>query len=118
MLALKDINFFGLFALKKNVDASIIPSNDAFVGIVFRCWVAFTKETKTPVFERHTALLIVVKAPMFLRANFFERRSEFSFEVFKFHVCKPMAPRLPLLPISPVLLSLRASPLVPPDSYS
>jgi hypothetical protein len=75
--------------LKKDIDASIIPSDDAFIGIVFRCWIALAKKIKTPVFERHAALLIAVKAPMFLRATFFERCPEFSFEVFKFHVCMP-----------------------------
>src|SRR5262245_31409874 len=90
MLALQDINFVGLFAFKKDIDASIISSNDAFIGIVVRCWISLAKEIKTPVFERHTALLIVVKAPMSLRTNFFERCSEFLFEVFKFHVGNPM----------------------------
>jgi hypothetical protein len=90
MLALQDINFVRLFAFKKDINASIISSNDAFIGIVVRRWISLAKEIETPIFESHTALLIVVKTPMFLRTNFFERCSEFSFEVFKFHVRNPM----------------------------
>src|SRR5258708_25553909 len=85
MLTLDYINFLRFFAFKKDIDASIVPSDNALAGIVVGSGGTFTQKVEAPVFESHSSELRVVRAPFLVVADFLQSGPHILFELFDFH---------------------------------